>query len=87
MSDHLATDAVRPVQGFPPKDIDIEKSGNADVRAHETSSNGDDKSVESETFQNGVQRVRAITEIWSKQTLITMFILYVTLHQRYLVIH
>jgi len=78
MSDHLATDAVRPVQGFPSTDIDIEKSGDANVHAQETSSNGDDKSVESETFQNGVQRVRAITEIWSKQTLITMFILYVS---------
>ena len=29
----------------------------------------------SEEFQNGVQRVRAITEIWDKKTLITMFVL------------
>ncbi|KAF1845005.1 siderophore iron transporter-like protein mirB [Cucurbitaria berberidis CBS 394.84] len=67
------TDAVRPAAGFgrPSKDLDIEKTPN---HLHETNSDGDTKSVESETFQNGVQRVRAITEIWGKKTLITMFI-------------
>jgi hypothetical protein len=34
---------------------------------------GDDKS---EDFQQGVERVRAITAIWSKTTLVSMFILY-----------
>ncbi|CAE6996398.1 hypothetical protein P3342_000373 [Pyrenophora teres f. teres] len=74
MSEHLATDAVRPVRGFPSTEMDVEKNVDSNVHAHEMGSNGDDKSVESETFQNGVQRVRAITEIWSKQTLIAMFI-------------
>jgi hypothetical protein len=79
MSNSLATDAVRPVEGFgrPSRDMDMEKNGDAAFNAHETGSDGETKSVESETFQNGVQRVRAITEIWSKPTLITMFILYV----------
>ena len=68
------TDAVRPVSGFPrpSKDMDIEKNPNL----HSANSDDETKSVESENFQNGVQRVRAITEIWSKKTLITMFILY-----------
>ena len=78
MSNPLATDAVRPAEGFgrPSRDIDMEKNDDA-FHAHETGSDVETKSVESETFQNGVQRVRAITEIWSKQTLITMFVLYV----------
>ena len=77
MSEIAHTDAVRPVDGFvrPSKDLDIEKSVNPNSHSHETNSDGDTKSVESETFQNGVQRVRAITEIWSKQTLIIMFVL------------
>ena len=37
---------------------------------------GDD--AHSEEFQEGVQRVRAITEIWSRKTLGMMFVLYVT---------
>lgn len=36
---------------------------------------GDD--AQSEDFQDGVQRVRAITEIWSRKTLGIMFVLYV----------
>ncbi|CAO2655514.1 Nn.00g043170.m01.CDS01 [Neocucurbitaria sp. VM-36] len=65
-------DAVRPVGGFPrpSKDMDIEKT--RDV--HETNSDGETKSIESENFQSGVRRVRAITDIWGKKTLITMFI-------------
>jgi hypothetical protein len=57
--------------------MDIEKKGETGVNSQETGSNAETKSVESENFQNGVQRVRAITEIWDKKTLITMFILYV----------
>lgn len=78
MSNLNAIDAVRPADGFnrPSHDIDIEKSGNTGIATHEAGSDVETKSVESENFQNGVQRVRAITEIWSKQTLITMFILY-----------
>ncbi|USP81792.1 siderophore transporter [Curvularia clavata] len=76
MSDTLATDVVRPAEGFtrPSHDIDIEKRGDGAVHAHETNSDAETKSVESDNFQNGVQRVRAITEIWSKETLIIMFI-------------
>lgn len=79
MSKASATDAVRPAENFsrPPHDVDIEKRGGGAV--HEMGSDTETKSVESEDFQNGVQRVRAITEIWSKQTLIAMFILYASL--------
>ena len=83
MAQTLQADVVRPVDGFtrPSVDFDIEKKGHANL--HDTTSDGDSKSVESETFQNGVQRVRAITEIWSKKTLISMFILYVNLNTSY----
>lgn len=66
----IQTDAVRPVEGFPrpSKDLDIEKN-----HAHEVDSNAETKSVESEQFQSGVQRVRAITDTWDKKTLILMF--------------
>lgn len=57
----------------------MEKNGDQAFNAHETGSDGETKSVESETFQNGVQRVRAITEIWSTKTLITMLVLYVSI--------
>lgn len=43
---------------------------------HSQSSKKDDD-AHSEDFQDGVQRVRAITEIWSRKTLGTMFVLYV----------
>lgn len=57
-----------------PKENDIEKSVNP--TSQETSSNdGIKEDRESERFQPGVQRVRAITEIWSKQTMIAMFVL------------
>jgi hypothetical protein len=57
------TDGVRPAHDVS-KEFDVEKSINHNAQA-----------VEAEKFQPGVQRVRAITEIWSKQTLIAMFIL------------
>lgn len=71
------TDGVRPEHDVS-KEFDMEKSINPASNSHavETDSNGglkDDNS--SEQFQPGVQRVRAITEIWSKSTLIAMFIL------------
>ncbi|KAL6703648.1 hypothetical protein ACN47E_009422 [Coniothyrium glycines] len=74
MAQTLQADAVRPVDGFaqPSVDFDIEKKGPAD--GIDSQSETDTKSVESEKFQDGVQRVRAITEIWSKKTLICMFI-------------
>lgn len=34
-----------------------------------------DSDGESEDFQEGVRRVRAITSVWTKQTMITMFVL------------
>ncbi|KNG49859.1 siderophore iron transporter mirb [Stemphylium lycopersici] len=87
MSNLNAIDAVRPADGFnrPSHDIDIEKSGNTGIATHEAGSDVETKSVESENFQNGVQRVRAITEIWSKQTLITMFILLTNTFSLYLI--
>jgi len=58
------------------RQYDMEKSINPHSQGVETSSDGGLKSDDdSEKFQNGVQRVRAITEIWTKQTLIAMFIL------------
>lgn len=73
------TDVVRPAEGFPrpSHSIDVEKRGDGAVHSHEMASDAESKSIESENFQNGVQRVRAITEIWSKKTLIAMFILFV----------
>ncbi|KAH7384696.1 siderophore iron transporter-like protein mirB [Pyrenochaeta sp. MPI-SDFR-AT-0127] len=69
----IQVDAVRPTEGFrdPSKELDIEKRPE---HAHDTHSDDDTKSVESEKFQNGVQRVRAITEVWNKPTLIAMFV-------------
>jgi hypothetical protein len=80
----LGADAVQPALSFVGPPRDIEKSGDGHFHAHETGSDGETRSVESETFQNGVQRVRAITEIWDKKTLITMFILYVASTVRHL---
>jgi hypothetical protein len=68
------SDAVRPAHDVS-KEFDIEKSINPHSHGMETSSDGGLKTDESQRFQPGVQRVRAITEIWSKKTLITMFIL------------
>ncbi|KAF1831752.1 MFS general substrate transporter [Decorospora gaudefroyi] len=71
----LGTEAVQPALGFvPSKEIDAEKNSDGQFHARETGSDGETKSVESENFQNGVQRVRAITEVWSKKYLIMMFI-------------
>lgn len=79
MSESVQANAVRPVDGSarPSTGLDIEKSFNPAVHHNDSHSDTDTKSVESDNFQNGVQRVRAITEIWSKPTLISMFILYV----------
>ncbi|KAH7396973.1 major facilitator superfamily domain-containing protein [Phaeosphaeria sp. MPI-PUGE-AT-0046c] len=67
------TDAVRPAYDVS-KEFDVEKSINPNSHAVDSSSDAGYKTEESEKFQPGVQRVRAITDIWSKQTLITMFI-------------
>ncbi|EAT78310.1 hypothetical protein HBI56_232170 [Parastagonospora nodorum] len=67
-------DAVRPSNDVS-RQYDVEKSINPHSQGVETSSDGGLKADDdSEKFQNGVQRVRAITEIWTKQTLIAMFI-------------
>ncbi|KAH5452991.1 hypothetical protein HBI31_238770 [Parastagonospora nodorum] len=67
-------DAVRPSNDVS-RQYDVEKSINPHSQDVETSSDGGLKADDdSEKFQNGVQRVRAITEIWTKQTLIAMFI-------------
>jgi hypothetical protein len=63
------TDGVRPSHDVS-KEFDVEKSIHAQPR-----SVGSDKADEEARFQPGVLRVRAITDIWSKQTLIIMFIL------------
>jgi hypothetical protein len=68
------TDGVRPAHDVS-KEFDVEKSINHTSQGVEAGSDGGYKTDDSEKFQPGVQRVRAITEIWSKQTLIAMFIL------------
>jgi hypothetical protein len=68
------TDGVRPAHDVS-KEFDIEKSIDPASHGVETASDGGYKTDDSEKFQAGVQRVRAITEIWNKQTLIAMFIL------------
>lgn len=65
----IVTDRVRPSADIP----DIEKVPPHDIHDNEAGSEADDKS--SEHFQNGVERVRAITTIWTKPTLISMFCL------------
>ena len=37
-----------------------------------------DSEAEDKKFQQGVRRVRAITSVWSKKTLVSMFIMYVS---------
>ncbi|KAF1971433.1 MFS general substrate transporter [Bimuria novae-zelandiae CBS 107.79] len=74
------------IERIPPT-IDVEKNHHADVIAPSEDSEVPDDS-KSETFQPGVERVRAITEIWSTTTLISMFILlylisFVDLFQNY----
>lgn len=68
---------MRPIDGFPPatKDLDIEKSANPELAAHDSNSDRDDKSYQSEDYHSGIKRVRAITEVWGKKELITMFVL------------
>lgn len=68
------TDAVRPAHDVS-KEYDVEKSIHPNTHGVDTSSDAGYKTDESEKFQPGVQRVRAITDTWSKQTLIAMFIL------------
>jgi len=41
----------------------------------ETNDDLESKEKNSENFQNGVQRVRAITSVWSTKTMVLMFIL------------
>lgn len=68
MSSKPADDMRKTAQ---PIDIETEAGGAYDSHSY---NKGDD--ARSEEFQGGVQRVRAITEIWSKKTLICMFVLY-----------
>ncbi|PVI01015.1 putative transporter [Periconia macrospinosa] len=58
----------------PPQDVEQKPKG-AEVVTDNASHSSGHESEKSETFQNGVERVRAITTIWSKATLISMFVL------------
>lgn len=51
--------------------FDTEKGANVTVNALDKS----DNASESDEFQDGVQRVRAITTIWTKWTMCSMFAL------------
>jgi len=72
----ITTEALEPmaaVQRNPPT-IDVEKNPYGDITEASEAGNirDDDKSEE---YQQGVERVRAITAIWSKTSLISMFVL------------
>nr|XP_036583951.1 siderophore iron transporter mirb [Colletotrichum truncatum]KAF6793210.1 siderophore iron transporter mirb [Colletotrichum truncatum] len=55
---------------------DIEKSGPYNNGVQEVNQNTkEDSDAESENYQGGVQRVRAITSVWTKKTMITMFVI------------
>lgn len=59
--------------------IDPEKNAVATNEPQEL--NGDEKKYDtdgSENFQDGVNRIRAITSVWSTKTLILVFALYVS---------
>jgi hypothetical protein len=53
--------------------IDVEKT-NVNVHTDGSNDNGFE-SDKPEEFQHGVERIRAITAIWSRSTLISMFVL------------
>lgn len=55
--------------------LDMEKNVNTSHDVVEVNSESGYNSDKSEEFQPGVQEIRAITSIWSKPMLITMFVL------------
>lgn len=54
---------------------DPEKQNEINHVVEETNDDSEIKEKDSANFQNGVQRVRAITSVWSTKTMILMFIL------------
>ncbi|KIV92102.1 hypothetical protein PV10_06568 [Exophiala mesophila] len=54
---------------------DVEKTANSSVNEVSSVDQKNDSDADSANFQGGVKRVRAITTVWSKQTLWTMFAL------------
>lgn len=54
---------------------DIEKSQPYDAGVQELHQTKSESDAESENFQNGVQRVRAMTTVMSRKTVISMFAL------------
>lgn len=73
-----ATEPVRPERPIS-QQFDAEKNvvdpTTTEVSGNKTNEDAGSDSDFSEEFQNGVQRVRAITSIWSKYTLGSMFAL------------
>ncbi|KAF2687176.1 MFS general substrate transporter [Lentithecium fluviatile CBS 122367] len=63
-----------------PLPTDIEKNTAAEITAADGSDASGHETDKSEEFQNGVERVRAITAIWSRSTLISMFVLLYLIH-------
>jgi hypothetical protein len=57
---------------------DVEKNAVQESTVADASSDHD-SIADSKDFQVGVRRVRAITTVWSKKTLISMFAMYVSL--------
>lgn len=61
----------------PANNVDVEKTTDSSVNEVSSVDQKNDSDAESDKFQGGVKRVRAITSVWSKKTLWTMFGLYV----------
>lgn len=64
-----------PVGSVLPPPQDVEKSKDGHIASDAISHSSGHESENSENFQDGVERVRAITAIWTKPTLISMFVL------------
>ncbi|KAJ5222978.1 major facilitator superfamily domain-containing protein [Penicillium citrinum] len=54
--------------------IDTEKKAGINQAVEETNDDLVSEEKNSENFQNGVQRVKAITSVWSTKTMVLMFI-------------
>lgn len=63
----------RPVPTEVATPADVEKNGVAHQTTLADGMSDDDSDADTKDFQEGVQRVRAITTVWSKKTLASMF--------------
>lgn len=63
----------RPVPADVVAHTDVEKDGVAHQTTLADALSDEDSDADTKDFQDGVQRVRAITSVWSKKTLASMF--------------